>query len=122
MGKQVLCSRSKDPEGDGENETRVGVRHLYTGVGIREGDEERQWGDIPLLFKNILHFLSAEITGTPNLGLLCNQAVSLVYEFVPADSDFWKETRRERVERLREGITGGGRCLCQEGGDSEGAV
>jgi len=49
--------------------------------------------DIPQLFRKILHLLSAEITGASNLGSLCNQAVSLIYEFVTPESDFWQELK-----------------------------
>jgi uncharacterized protein with ATP-grasp and redox domains len=45
--------------------------------------------DIPQLFKNIARLLSHEISVSANMGALCNQAVDLIYEFVPAQSDFW---------------------------------
>ena len=50
--------------------------------------------DIPELFKNILHFISAEITATSNLALLCNRSVDLIYEFVTPESDFWRDFKK----------------------------
>lgn len=46
--------------------------------------------DIPQLFKNIVRLLAHEIGASANIGALCNQAVDLVYEFIPPQSDFWE--------------------------------
>jgi hypothetical protein len=50
--------------------------------------------DIPPLFRKLLEFIPEEITDATNLAFLCNGAVDLIYEFVPAASDFWNEFKK----------------------------
>lgn len=57
--------------------------------------------DIPQLFKNIAQLLSHEIKASSNLGVLCNQAVELIYEFVPPQSDFWEGIKQETNEFVK---------------------
>ena len=54
--------------------------------------------DIPQLFKNIARLLSHEIKASANMGVLCNQAVELIYEFVTPQSDFWEGIKQETNE------------------------
>jgi len=59
--------------------------------------------DIPELFKNIARLLTHEINASANMGLLCNRAVDLIYEFVAPQSDFWegiKEATNQYVKGL----------------------
>jgi uncharacterized protein with ATP-grasp and redox domains len=51
--------------------------------------------DIPPLFKNIARLLSHEINASANMGVLCNRAVDLIYEYVPPQSDFWEGIKGE---------------------------
>jgi uncharacterized protein with ATP-grasp and redox domains len=51
--------------------------------------------DIPPLFKNIARLLSHEIGPSANMGVLCNRAVDLIYEYVPPQSDFWEGIKGE---------------------------
>ena len=57
--------------------------------------------DIPQLFKNIAQLLSHEISLSANLGLLCNKAVELIYEFVPPQSDFWEGIKQDTNEYVK---------------------
>jgi uncharacterized protein with ATP-grasp and redox domains len=58
---------------------------------------------IPELFQNIARLLTHEIKPLANMGVLCNQAVDLIYEFVPPQSRFWdgiKQATNEYVKSL----------------------
>lgn len=57
--------------------------------------------DIPQLFKNIARLLSHEMRASANLGVLCNKAVDLIYEFVAPQSDFWEGIKRETNDYVK---------------------
>ena len=71
--------------------------------------------DIPELFKNIAQLLSHKINASANLGYLCNQAVDLIYQFVPPQSDFWSEIKQETNDYVK-GLLPQAEAYIQQGG------
>ena len=57
--------------------------------------------DIPRLFKNIAQLLSHEMQASANLGVLCNKAVDVIYQFVPPQSDFWEGIKGETNDYVK---------------------
>ena len=57
--------------------------------------------DIPALFHRITKLLAQNINGSTNLGAICNDAVTLIYEFVTPESPFWDSLKRKTNEYVK---------------------